>query len=116
MNKILINQIRCFAYHGVLPQEAKTGTEFIVDLVLKVDLQKPGKSDDLKDTINYAEATAIVQEQMEIRSELIEHVAQRILDALKAAFPQLEGCEITLTKLNAPMEGQIGSVAVQMGF
>ncbi len=116
MGKILINQVRCFAYHGVLPEEAKTGTEFVTDIALTLDLTKPGLSDDLNDTVNYAAIAEIVYQQMAIRSELIEHVAQRILTAIRAKFPQVEACEITLTKKNAPIDGQVGSVAVQMAF
>ncbi len=116
MGKILINQVRCYAYHGVLPEEALTGTEFLTDIALTLDLSKAGNSDDLNDTVNYAAITAIVQEQMAIRSELIEHVAQRILNAIRDTFPQVEACEITLTKINAPIDGQVGSVAVQMAF
>ncbi len=116
MDKILINQVQCFAYHGVLPEEAKTGTEFVVDLALSLDLSSAGASDDLNDTVNYAAITAIVYQQMAIRSDLIEHVAQRILTVIRETFPQVKGCEVTLTKINAPIDGQVGSVAVQMAF
>ena len=61
------------------------GTDFSVDVELKTDLSVSAKSDLLADTIDYVAVSRIVQEEMAIRSRLIEHVAQRIINRLMGA-------------------------------
>ena len=53
-DQISILGIKAFGYHGVLPHEAVEGQEFIVDLLITLDLQAASRSDDLADTVNYA--------------------------------------------------------------
>lgn len=101
-----------YAYHGVMPQEAKVGNRFVVTLTLTASLEKAVASDELEDTINYAEVYAVVKEQMEIPSKLIEHAAGRILYALKERFPQLAAVELKLSKLNPPFGGDIYSASI----
>lgn len=101
-----------YAYHGVMPQEAKVGNRFVVTLALTAPLEKAVASDELEDTINYAEVYAVVKEQMEIPSRLIEHAAGRILYALKERFPQLAAVELKLSKLNPPFGGDIYSASI----
>lgn len=101
-----------YAYHGVMPQETKVGNQFVVTLALTAPLEKAVVSDELEDTINYAEVYAVVKEQMEIPSKLIEHVAGRILYALKEHFPQLAAIELKLSKLNPPFGGDIYSASI----
>ena len=35
---IFLKDIRCYAYHGVAPQENLIGNEYVIDLKLKVDI------------------------------------------------------------------------------
>jgi len=50
---------------------------------------------------------------MSIRSKLIEHVAQRILDQMVKAFSTvLEHAEVKVTKLNPPIKGDVSHVSV----
>jgi len=67
------------------------------------------------DTINYAAVYAVVKEQMDIPSKLIEHVAGRILYALKERFPQLAAVELKLSKLNPPFGGDVHSASIILG-
>ena len=71
--------------------------------------------DELDDTINYAAVYAVVKEQMDIPSKLIEHVAGRILYALKERFPQLAAVELKLSKLNPPFGGDVHSASIILG-
>lgn len=110
--KIRLEEMRFYAYHGVLPQETKVGNHFIVNLTLTAPLERAVRSDDLEDTLNYADVYAVVKEQMEIPSKLLEHVAGRILYALKERFPRLTAVELTLSKLNPPFGGDLRSASV----
>ena len=112
MNKILIEGIRVYAYHGCLQEEAKIGSEYLVTVVLETDFSVAAETDDLNKTIDYVIVYNIVKAQMAIRSKLIEHVAQRIVDALKKEFSTLKKTEVTVTKLNPPMNGNVEKVSV----
>ena len=52
---ILLKEIRCYAYHGVAPQENLIGNEYLIDLKLKVDISKATRTDEVADTVNYSE-------------------------------------------------------------
>ena len=52
--RIELEAMKFYAYHGVMPQEAKVGNHFVVNLVLTASLEQAVKSDELEDTINYA--------------------------------------------------------------
>ena len=110
--RIELEAMKFYAYHGVMPQEAKVGNHFVVNLVLTASLEQAVKSDELEDTINYATVYTIVKEQMDIPSKLIEHVAGRILYALKDRFPGLAAIELKLSKLNPPFGGDVHSASI----
>ena len=110
--RIELEAMKFYAYHGVMPQEAKVGNHFVVNLVLTASLEQAVKSDELEDTINYATVYTIVKEQMDIPSKPIEHVAGRILYALKDRFPGLAAIELKLSKLNPPFGGDVHSASI----
>ena len=110
--KIKLSGMKFYAYHGVMPQERKVGNHFQVDLTVTAPLQKAVLSDDLTDTLNYAALYAVVAEEMSKPSLLIEHVAGRILKALKHQFPGIEAIDLELAKLNPPFGGDLISASV----
>ncbi|MDR1876085.1 MAG: dihydroneopterin aldolase [Flavobacteriaceae bacterium] len=112
MQKIKLKNIKIYAYHGCLEEEAKIGSFYLVNLIVWLNLQKAGKSDELKDTVNYAELTRIVKKQMEIRSHLLEHVAQRILTEIETGFKTIRKVKISVAKLNPPVDVCIDEVKV----
>lgn len=79
--------MRFYAYHGVLPQEQAVGNWFVVDLALKVDVTPATRSDQLSDTLNYAEIYALVEKEMRQPSALLEHAAGRIIRRLGERAP-----------------------------
>jgi len=115
MNKILVEGIKLYAYHGCLEEEAVIGSEYIVDIVLETDFTEAAQTDDLSKTIDYVIVYNIVKAQMAIRSKLIEHVAQRILNELKKEFATLKKTEVKVTKINPPMNGHVERVSVVVG-
>jgi len=115
MNKILVEGIKLYAYHGCLEEEAVIGNEYIIDIVLETDFTEAAQTDDLSKTIDYVIVYNIVKAQMAIRSKLIEHVAQRILNELKKEFATLKKTEVKVTKINPPMNGHVERVSVVVG-
>ena len=113
-SKIILEDIKIYAYHGVLPEEAIIGNHYVVSLEVHSDLEKASQSDDLKDTINYAEINDIVHQEMGVRSQLLEHVIGRIIAKIENQFPQITFIKIKLTKTRPPMRGEMQGVSIEM--
>ena len=111
---ILLKEVRFYAYHGVMPQERKVGGDFTVSLRVGVDLNRPVASDDVADTLNYATLYEVVKREMAIPSQLLEHVAGRIGQAVFDAFPQVTTIDLTLVKLNPPMGADSEGAGVEL--
>ncbi|OIJ14439.1 dihydroneopterin aldolase [Anaerobacillus arseniciselenatis] len=115
MDKIFLNQMEFYGYHGVFPEETKLGQRFIVDVVLEVDLKEAGKTDDLTKTINYAEVYDIVKSFVEGPPfKLIEALSEKIVENILNQFPQVHNCTLKLVKPNPPIAGHYHSVAVEI--
>lgn len=114
INRINIEGIKLYAFHGCLEEEAKIGANYIVDVYLTTDFSKAAISDELKETIDYCAIYELSKRQMAIRSKLIEHVCKRIFDEIAAEFKTLTSLRVKITKLNPPMNGNVESVSVEM--
>ena len=104
---IKLSDIRFYAYHGVLEQERKVGNNYVINIHLNADLTLACESDNVEDTINYALVYNIVEEEMKTPSNLLEHVAMRILKSIKSTFPQVLRVEVRIAKNNPPVSGEI---------
>lgn len=93
------------AYHGCLEQEKIRGNSFTVDFKGELDLSAAAESDDLNDTLNYAEIYGIIADEMSIPSELLENVAGRIVKAIEERFPQLVSFSVKVSKKRPPVDG-----------
>jgi dihydroneopterin aldolase len=111
---VVLKEVRFHARHGVMPQERKVGGDFTVSLRVGVDLSRPVVSDDVADTLNYAALYEVVKREMAIPSQLLEHVAGRIGQAVFDAFPQTMSIDLTLTKLNPPMGADSEGAGVEL--
>ena len=93
------------SFHGVLESEKVDGNLFIVDFRGILDMRAAAESDALEDALNYAEIYDVVAAEMSVPSELLEHVAGRIVKALAAKFPQLESFSVRVSKRRPPVAG-----------
>ena len=100
---IFLRNVRFHAFHGVLPQERQVGGDFLVNLRVGYPVEKAMESDEVGDTLNYATLFDLVKREMQIPSQLLEHVAGRIAKAIMADFPAVTSIDLELTKLNPPM-------------
>ena len=114
MGVITVSGIRVFAYHGCLPEEARIGGQYRVEITVEGDFTTAEASDRLVDTVDYGRVTTIVLEQMAIRSKLIEHVARRILDRLKGEWPQAHRFKVRVVKERPPVEGDVAEVCYEI--
>ena len=100
---ILLENLRFHSYHGVLPQERKTGNDYVVNLRFRYDVTDALTSDDVNDTLNYAEVFKVVSQEMDVPSALIERVAGRMGSRLFRTFPAIESIDLKIIKVNPPM-------------
>jgi len=107
-----VNGIKIYAFHGCLPEEAKIGGQYIVDVVLSTNFHSAATEDDLSKTIDYVIVNQIVKEEMAIRSKLIEHVGQRIVNRLKNEIKAIENLHVKVTKICPPINGDVNNVAI----
>ena len=115
MGLIQIENMEFYSFHGHYPEERIVGNKFIVDLSIETDMAIPSRSDNLKDAVDYQKAYSIVQQQMEIRSNLLENIAGRIIDALFSGLSGIKSATVKVSKINPPMGGKIGAVSVTIG-
>ena len=112
-DQIRVNGIKAFGYHGVLPHEATDGQEFTVDLLITLDLRAASLSDDLNDTINYADLAKIAHENIVgDRVQLIERLAGRIAEEISSAYSQITSVSVTVHKPHAPVTVDFEDISV----
>jgi dihydroneopterin aldolase len=114
MGTIKLKNIRTFSFHGCLVEEAKIGSDYRVDLEIKTDLRKSSLSDELSDTVDYVLLNQIVEEEMAIRSKLLEHVAHRIIKRIFDEIPSVSRILLGVSKLNPPIGGDVEAVTIEM--
>jgi len=114
MGTIKLQNIRTFSFHGCLEEEGKIGSDYRVDLEIKTDLRKSSQTDELKDTVDYVLLNTIVEEEMDIRSKLLEHVANRIITRIFKEIPAVSRIVLAVSKLNPPIGGDVEAVTIEM--
>ncbi|WP_430410983.1 dihydroneopterin aldolase [Kordia sp.] len=114
MGIVRVTNCKVYAYHGCLVEESKIGSEYSVDVSVKADLQPSAKSDNLLETVDYVHVNKIIKEEMAIRSELLEHVAKRILDRIFVEITIAEEATVAVSKINPPIGGNVEMVTIEM--
>ncbi|SFG77807.1 dihydroneopterin aldolase / 2-amino-4-hydroxy-6-hydroxymethyldihydropteridine diphosphokinase [Sporolactobacillus nakayamae] len=112
---INLNRMQFYGYHGALPEEQRMGQRFDVDVTLNCDLYQAGTTDQLDQTVNYAEIYMQVKEIVEGHAcKLIETVAEKIAETILLKFSKVESCRVKVIKPNPPIAGHYDSVSVKI--
>ena len=115
MGKIIIEEMEFYAFHGHYQEEQIVGNRFLVDLDLETDLSAPAASDQLLDAVNYQQAYKLIKNEMRrTKSNLLENIGKRILDALFREMQGIDKATVQIRKMHPPMGGPIKSVGVTM--
>jgi dihydroneopterin aldolase len=114
MGIIKIEGMEFYAFHGHYKEEQIVGSHFMVDVTLETDTDKAGISDNLDDTLNYQKAYQIIKKEMETSSNLLEHIATRILNSLYNGMSAIKKATVRISKINPVMGGKIGRVSVEL--
>lgn len=116
MNRVELVDMEFFAHHGCFKEEQIIGNKFIVNFWAESDFTKPSKTDNIEDALNYQVVYDIIKKEMDTPSHLLEHVAGRIVESIKKAFPQVTHLQVTIDKLNPPLGGKVGASRVVMSL
>lgn len=113
-DRIELVGLRVHGHHGVLADERREGQLFVVDVGLDVDTAPAAASDDLADTVDYADlagrlAAVVSGEPV----ALIETLAQRLADVC-LVDPRVSAAEVTVHKPEAPVGVPCDDVVVRI--
>jgi 7,8-dihydroneopterin aldolase/epimerase/oxygenase len=115
MDKIFVNQMEFYGYHGVFPEETRLGQRFVVDLMVLVDLKKAGETDELEHSVNYGELFQVCKEIVEGKPyKLVEAIAEKIAESVLKQFNLVSEVTIKVIKPDPPIPGHYRSVAVEI--
>ncbi len=110
MFTIHLNNCRFYAYHGLHQEEAVVGAAFEVSL--SASFEEDGKVTAMKQTINYVDIFEMVKKHFTNPRQLLETLAQEIVDDVYVLDSRVKLVEIHLTKLNPPIANFTGTVGV----
>lgn len=113
-SSIFLNDMRFYAYHGVLPQERVVGGEYSVSLRVYVNLSTAMELDMVEMTLDYSEIYKVIQHEMLTPSDLLEHLAGRLGQAVMDAFPQISEVNLSVVKLNPPMGADCKGAGIEL--
>lgn len=114
MDSIQLKNIKIYAYHGCLVEESKIGSEYLINLSVKANLQKAGSTDKLEDTVDYVALQKIVIDEMAIPSKLLESVCKRIIHSVFSEIKKIKKVKVEVAKINPPLGGDVEAVSVRM--
>lgn len=113
-DRIALTGLRVRGFHGVLPEERRDGQDFVVDVLLHLDLAAAAASDDVADTVHYGElaerlAAVVAGEPV----DLVETLADR-LAGVCLSYALVDRVEVTVHKPAAPIPLQLADVSVTL--
>ena len=95
-------------------EEGQIGSDYLVNLSVRANLDKAAKTDELSDTVDYVLLQKIVKDEMAIRSKLLEHVGRRIVDRILTTVDLVNFVKVTVAKVNPPIGGDVAEVSVTL--
>lgn len=114
MGNVLVENIKVYAYHGCLKEEANIGSDYSVNVLTTANLERASNTDDLIDTVDYVHINHIVKQEMAIRSKLLEHVAQRIITRIFKEISLVSEVKVAVSKINPPIGGDVEKVTIKL--
>lgn len=115
MDKIIIDDLKIFAHHGVFEHENVNGQNFFVNAVIYVDTERAGMTDELEYSVDYGSVCSLISDVMTKNTfKLIETAAQSVAEAVLTSFPLIQSIDVEIRKPEAPIEAEFGSVSVKI--
>jgi dihydroneopterin aldolase len=107
-DRIILEGMIFFGYHGTRPEEASLGQRFVVDVALHLDLRAAGEGDDLSLTVDYSQVHHVARAIVEGPPlKLTEAVAERIAAAVLADHPLVCAVEVRVRKPSVRLDDTV---------
>ena len=107
MDKIQLQGMVFYGFHGVGQPERDLGQRFIVDLEMERDLNLAGLTDNPEDTVNYSRVYTVVKDILEGPSrKLLENLAETIAQKVLSDF-DINSIKVIVKKPEVPIKGSI---------
>lgn len=115
MDKIVLQGMKFYGYHGVFPEETKLGQRFQVDLELQLSLKQAGETDELAHTVNYGEVFERTKHIVEGKPfKLVEALAEQIAKDILSFDKRIETVKVRVIKPDPPIPGHYDFVSVDI--
>lgn len=105
IGKIELEGMEFHAYHGCFEEERTAGNLFVVDFTGEIDMAAAVETDALADTADYGAVYSVIKREMSSPSDLLEHVAGRIVKAIESEIPAFTRFSVRVSKSNPPVGG-----------
>lgn len=107
-DRILLEDMIFYGYHGTLSAERELGQRFVVSLEIYLDLSPAGRSDDLTLTVDYSQAHHRARDIVEGEPvDLTETLAERIAGALLSDHDSVEAVRVKVSKPQVRLEDTV---------
>lgn len=113
--KVSLEGMRFFAYHGFYPEEQLLGTEFLIDVDTELEVFGAGE-DEISNTVNYEKLFQIVSIEMKTPRKLLETVAHAILEQIRHEFLAVKNIRVTIRKMHPPLGGDVRNSSVEVTY
>ncbi len=114
MNKILIDNIMFYGFHGVYEYEREQGQKFYYDVEMQCNDDKAGETDDLSQGVDYIHVYELVKDVAENkRFQLLEALTTHIADRILTECPVVAKATVRVRKHAVPIAGPINFVQVE---
>lgn len=110
-DKVVVSGLAIHAKHGCHAEERRTGGPFEVDITVEGDFSAAASSDEIDDAIDYVTLMDLAKDEMSKPRNLIETVAKELADRILDQFASVDNVEVTIKKLQPPVEHHIGYVS-----
>ena len=115
MDKIVMKNMSFYGYHGVMPEEKVLGQKFFIDVVMELSLRTAGVTDNVENTVSYADVFEVVKKHAEVeRYHLLEALAEHIASEVLTDFNLVKAVEVEIRKPEAPVNGVFDHFGVQI--
>ncbi len=94
----------------VCHQKKKIGGVYKTTLWIEGDFSESEQKDDLNKTIDYEKVVALVNHEMKISSDLIEHITRRISDSMINTFSKIVKLKVRVVKIKPPIKAEVPQV------
>jgi dihydroneopterin aldolase len=110
---IKLSNMGFYAFHGTTKEEKAVGQRFFLDVYIYLNLRQAGRSDSVKDTVDYEKAYNLIRNMMNTRKyHLIEALAEDVANTMFSHFHNIERIQVSVRKPNVPLTGILDCVEV----